>query len=136
VVVSATSTAARAATYVPSTRGFEIRAHALEQLERRVRVGDEVLAIDPFPFDRRPRFGEEPQEARIVDRGDRGLAVIGRPDLLEATVGRQRGANDLRPLGDLVRRDRLADVGLVADIVTEMGRAVDDLHWRLLRSEA
>jgi hypothetical protein len=63
-----------------------------------------------------------------VDGQDRLAAMGGRLDEREATVGRQRRADPLCPLGDLVGRDREAEVGLDLDRVAEVARAVDDLH--------
>ena len=66
-----------------------------------------------------------------MDRGDRGLAVLGRLDEREAAVGLERGADLLGSLGDLVGRDRHAHERLDRDVVREVGWRVDDLHATL-----
>ena len=63
-----------------------------------------------------------------MDRGDRALAVLGRRDQREATVGFEGDADQLRPFGDLVGRHGHAHERLERDVVPEVGRRVDDLH--------
>ena len=76
----------------------------------------------------RPGDLEEAHEPRVVDRGDRVHAVLGRPDDREPAVRLERRADPLGALGDLVGRDRRAHVGLDRDVVAEVGRRIDDLH--------
>ena len=62
----------------------------------------------PWRADLGPGDLEEAHETRVVDGGDRRLAVLGRLDEREPAVGDQRVADPLGPLGDLVRGDRTA----------------------------
>ena len=71
---------------------------------------------------------EEAHQARVVDRRDRRLAVLGRRDDGEAAVGLESGPDALGSLGDLVGGDRHPHVRLERDVVPEVGRRVDDLH--------
>ena len=78
----------------------------------------------------RPRVAQEGQEARVVDGGDRRLAVLGRCLLVEAAVGGEGGADPLGPRGHLVRRDLDAQDRLARDRVVEVSWRVDDAHGR------
>ena len=71
-------------------------------------------------------------EARIVDRGDRVLAVLGRLDELERAVGREGRADALGALGDLARGHLDAVDGLGPDLVAEVDGRVDDAHAAIL----
>ena len=103
-------------------------AHPLEHRAVRVRVRRQEGARDALPADLGPGDLEEPDEARIVDRGDRRLAVLGRTGQREPAVRLEGRADPLGALGDLVGGHGDAHVGLVGDVVGEVDRRVDDLH--------
>ena len=67
-----------------------------------------------------------------MDRGDRVLAVLGRPGQFEPAIGLESGPDLLRPFRDLIRRHADAHVRLGIDVVREVGGAVDDLHGDLV----
>src|SRR5258708_2983284 len=109
-------------------RGHERLAHTREHRARRVRVGDEELAVDALALHLGPGGLEEAQQARVMDCHDRPRAVIGRRDDLEATVGGECREDRVRAGRHLVCGDRHAEVGLDPGIVSAVALGMDDLH--------
>ncbi|MEJ7697498.1 MAG: hypothetical protein WKF78_12975 [Candidatus Limnocylindrales bacterium] len=68
-----------------------------------------------------------------MDRSDRRFAVLGRGREREPTVGKERAADPLCALGDLVGGHAHAHERLRVDIVGQVDRRVDDLHRNLVR---
>ena len=78
-------------------RGDGVGRHALEHRPVRIRVGGQERAVESLRPELRPGDLEEPDEARVVDGGDRGLAVLGRRDQREPAVGLERRRGSARP---------------------------------------
>src|SRR4051794_40151266 len=86
--------------------------------------------MDALSADLGPGDLEVSDEPEIVNGDDRRLAVLGRRDELEPTVGGQGPADDLGSLGDLVRRDGDAHERFRGDVVGGVRRRVGALHPR------
>ena len=102
--------------------------HALEHRPVRVRVCRQERAVEALRPELRPGDLEEPDEAGVVDGGDRGLAVVGRWDESEPAVSLERDTDPLGALSDLIRGHGHAHERLERDVVPEVRRRIDDLH--------
>ncbi len=118
---SATSTAERAAAYVPSVIGVVVSkhhqpscadtprrlgtvAHSLAQARHREHVGYDVVGRALLALVLRPRGREEPHQTGIVHRLDRRDPPLGGLVDREAAVGLQRRPDHLGPARLLERR--------------------------------
>ena len=103
-------------------------AEALEHGPRRIRVRHEERPVDRLALGLRPGLLDEAHQARVMDGEDGIEPVLRGLDELELAVRREGRADALGALGDLVRRDGLAEVRLVGDVVRAVPGRVDDLH--------
>ncbi len=108
--------------------------HAFEHRTIRIRVGGQERSIDALSPHLGPGDLEEPDEPRMVDRGDGRGAVFGRLRQREPAVRGEGFADPFGPLGDLVRGDGHSHERLGRDVVPEVCRRVDDVHGLLVPS--
>ena len=108
--------------------------HALGGEDRADGLGRQARVREAGGLRLGPGVAQEGQQARVVDRGDRCLTVLGGVRELEPAIVDERLADPLGSLGDLVGRNLDTEDRLERDLMAQVPWRVDDTHRLASRS--